>query len=246
MSRRDKRNQAAQERQEKQFTSLADVAAAGYGDVLSDLSQIESEASGNAIVFAEDGQSLTYGKAQLSQTGIANIGELDESDLDSLGNLLFAVDDAVQWWIGDWLNRMPRAWGTTYEAVAERTGRDVATLYNYANVSRKIDFSLRNENLSFSHHMAVAMLAHQEQRYWLELAEREGLSVRKLREAIKKNDAPEDPLDKLPVWEQPAVRAFNTYRGKWKKMTVEQRQRVYRLYKIQLEEMERWGIGDDE
>jgi hypothetical protein len=153
----------------------------------------------SAIVKREDG-TLQAGNVLLSETGIANIGELTEAELSTLGELLFQLDSSIQWWIGDWLNRVPQAWGTTIEAVAERTGKETKTLYEYQQVSRKIKIAERSAKLSWSHHRTIVYSLAPSEQYtqWIEWAENgqeRRHSVRNLKTAIDQalKAPPENP-----------------------------------------------------
>ncbi len=64
----------------------------------------------------------------------------------------------MQWWIGDWLNfgeGRPK-WGDKYEAAVEALAIPYGTLTEYKYVARQFEFSKRMENLSWSHHHALA------------------------------------------------------------------------------------------
>src|SRR5690606_4701335 len=52
-------------------------------------------------------------------------------------------------------------------------------------VANAVKFSLRKENLTWSHHIEIASLEPEEQAAWLNRAEVERWSVRRLREEIK-------------------------------------------------------------
>lgn len=58
------------------------------------------------------------------------------------------------------------------------------TLINWSYIAKKIDPSRRRENLSLSHHEAVAKLPADEQNEYLRLADNEGLSVTELKKKI--------------------------------------------------------------
>jgi hypothetical protein len=55
----------------------------------------------------------------------------------------------------------------------------------YLRVSEKVPRSIRRENLSWSHHRAVAALEPPEQVEWLERAEDERLSHHQLRDKLR-------------------------------------------------------------
>jgi hypothetical protein len=60
-----------------------------------------------------------------------------------------------------------------------------ATLWDYAWVSRSVDPSVRNEDLSYHHHRLVAKLPQDEQVYWLNYACKNKLGIRDLSSAMK-------------------------------------------------------------
>jgi hypothetical protein len=111
--------------------------------------------------------------------------ELVASEWLRHGRWLGSLGRAVGWWIGDWLRYGNASYGERYTAAARITGYDRQTLMNMVYVASRIDISRRREILSFSHHAEVASLRAAEQEQWLERAEREGLSVRSLREAVR-------------------------------------------------------------
>ncbi len=64
---------------------------------------------------------------------------------------------------------------------AKLTGYDVHSLRNMAYVASRFDPSLRRDDLTWSHHALLAALEPDAQRYWLERAARDRLSVADLR-----------------------------------------------------------------
>lgn len=97
------------------------------------------------------------------------------------GRRLGAIGRCSQWWIGDWLRYGTSRWGEKYAEAARVTGYDAASLRNIAWVAGCFDLSLRNDKLSWSHHVLLAPLDPAQQRYWLDRAARERLSVADLR-----------------------------------------------------------------
>lgn len=100
-----------------------------------------------------------------------------------IGQTLGQISSAHQWWVGDWWNYGEREYG---EMASQATGEhiDPGTLSDWAAVADRVKMPLRNGNLSWSHHRAVAYLEPEEQREWLDEAEREHLDVRELRRRI--------------------------------------------------------------
>ena len=156
--------------------------------------RIES-VTGKSLVVRDDG-GLQSGNVILSSVGITNIADLTEDELVNFGELLFQIDDAVQWWMGDWLNRIPKEWGQTIEAVAQRTGKAVNTLYDYQQVANLCSINVRSSGLTFSHHRVILYDAKPTEIYewlhWIKIAENNGdrLSIAGLKRLIKGDTEP--------------------------------------------------------
>jgi hypothetical protein len=102
------------------------------------------------------------------------------------GRCLGSIARASGWWIGDWIRYGNARYGEKYGAAARVTGYDVQTLMNMAYVASKFEISRRREKLSFSHHAELAALPADEQERWLDQAERERLSLRRLRAELSR------------------------------------------------------------
>jgi len=98
------------------------------------------------------------------------------------------VDGALQFWIGDGLRfgiQKLYIARDRYDEAEAITGLDRQTLRDDAWVAGEVDPSMRRADLSYQHHKAVAPLEPKEQKKWLDMAEKEGLGYRQLREAIR-------------------------------------------------------------
>lgn len=122
---------------------------------------------------------------QLTRNGLVVTDSMSMAEWLDVGTALRNCQGAVQWWIGDWLNYGERAYGEKYARALEETEYDYQTLRNYKYVSSQVELSLRKDNLSWNHHLIIAPLEPDEQRSWLEQAEKNGWSVASLRAAIK-------------------------------------------------------------
>jgi len=141
---------------------------------------------GNELAVAPDG-TIQVGKFTLTVCGLIADEEVAFEEWEQLGKVLQRFEASIQWLIGDWMAYGERTWGQTYEQVGEVTGYNVKSLYQYAWVSRNVDFSIRIEKLSFGHHVLVAGLEPQQQQQWLEYADANDLSVSQLRQAMTQN-----------------------------------------------------------
>lgn len=100
-----------------------------------------------------------------------------------VGRTLRRISRSIQWWVGDWLAYGEDTYGE--EAFAELERQD-KTLANWAYTCRRIPPSRRRENLSYSHHAEVAPLSPEKQDLVLKRAERDCLSVRQVREEVRR------------------------------------------------------------
>jgi hypothetical protein len=112
-------------------------------------------------------------------------GDLGHTEWLAAGRHLGAIGRCSQWWVGDWLRYGTSRWGEKYAVAARVTGYDVASLRNMAWVASRFDLSLRNDKLTWSHHVLLAPLDADERREWLRRACAEGLSVSGLRSALR-------------------------------------------------------------
>jgi hypothetical protein len=89
----------------------------------------------------------------------------------AFGADLGTAHDAVQFWIGDWMNLGDGLFGEQAAQAWEDVGLELATLQQYAWVARLVTAERRiGPPLSWSHHRAVADLPPHEQTRWLEQA----------------------------------------------------------------------------
>lgn len=65
---------------------------------------------------------------------------------------------SIMWIIGDWLNFGERKYGEMYAQAIDNTRFSISTLRNAKFVASKIPFTLRREDISFSHYQAMASL----------------------------------------------------------------------------------------
>jgi hypothetical protein len=152
----------------------------------------------NALVNQGDG-TFKYKDYVLTKKGLLFLGNGDPDQWEELGRVLFTLETSLQIWIGDWLVQAERTWGVTYSKIAEMFDKDVDTLYNYQWVCGAVHFSLRGENLNFSHYKAVAALTPENQNHWLRIAEAGNLSARAMeRQMRKEGSVPRKARDNDP------------------------------------------------
>jgi hypothetical protein len=103
-----------------------------------------------------------------------------------IGRHLGAISRCSQWWIGDWVLYGTAKWGEKYSDAARATGYDPRSLANMASVAHAFPPSRRRDNLTWSHHAAMAGLNAGEQDRWLDQAVSERLSVADLRTELRR------------------------------------------------------------
>ena len=147
--------------------------------------------------MAESGQNQTIDivKSQLALPGHAHATGLDLPDhltyeqWQGIGGALQSVNRSVMWWIGDWLRYGERRYGEMYAQAVEQTGRTYDSLSDAKWIAEAFQFSDRSENLSWTHHRIAAALPPNQRREILDLAERDGLSVRDMRHEVNRRKA---------------------------------------------------------
>ncbi|HUC08198.1 MAG TPA: hypothetical protein VMR96_08910 [Solirubrobacterales bacterium] len=140
-----------------------------------------SEGADLAAERAERAQSARRAANAVSSVAWIPQGALGEEEWLATGRRLGAIGRGSQWWIGDWVRHGASQWGDRYSEAARATGYDRATLRNMAWIADRVDKSVRNEKLSWDHHVLVSSLTPEEQKHWLERAEQEKLTVADLK-----------------------------------------------------------------
>ncbi len=111
--------------------------------------------------------------------------EMDLSEWSRAGQRLGVMNRCSPWWIGDWICYGNAKFGEKYSRAAKITDYDIQTLMNMVYVASHFEISRRRENLSWSHHEALASLSLAEQDRWLDFASTRKLSVSDLRQGLR-------------------------------------------------------------
>lgn len=122
----------------------------------------------------------------MTTTGLIINGSPSFEEWEHCGRQLGLAERAIHWAIGDWWNYGERSYGEmSAQAVGNEDGFKYQTLKADKWVSICVPMVRRRTNLSWSHHREVAPLEPDDQDYWLDLAEQEGLTRNELRKAIR-------------------------------------------------------------
>jgi len=139
-------------------------------------------------------------KVAVSPVGMRFAEQLTFEEWKALAASIGQAARSVAFIVGDWLVYGQNLFGTDgfpdrrvpaelYEVAVAATGMDIATLQNYAYVSRNVPYPLRSEQLSWEHHRLMARLPEDELPGWIEAClaeERSGrrMSTRRLRKSL--------------------------------------------------------------
>jgi len=152
---------------------------------------------------ARGNTALSFGPFLITRVGLIVKRKPTEAEWAELFGRLDGVEDAYRWAFGDALRAVEVEYG---EAAAQMTAAypeyEYDALRQYRWVADKVEFVLRNTNLSWSHHYQVGRLEPKEQKKWLTTAEAMGWTVRELRAALREGapaEIPELPPGKFAV-----------------------------------------------
>lgn len=166
--------------------SADSINARGAGSLLEarrkQLAEVVGVANG---LIPKDAGVFEYKQIELNANGIFVPESVGQDALEELLKMLLTVNDRIQLWIGDLLNCIHIRYGKTYEHFSQELGIDANLLYDYKWVASRIEFSVRTENLTFSHYRLLASKDDEAIKYWIGVASDNNLSVRGLKEAMK-------------------------------------------------------------
>lgn len=153
------------------------------------------QATGKVQPAVGESDARQGGRAAVSFTEWMPDHEMSAEEWASAGRRIGRITRASQWWIGDWMRYGNRKWGERYVQAARITGYDVSSLRNIAWVCSQFEPSLRNDNLTWSHHALLAPLERKEKEFWLREAVQKRLTVADLRMELRghRNGAKEGP-----------------------------------------------------
>lgn len=118
-----------------------------------------------------------------TRTSLVLVDGIGFNDWKGIGERLATMGDSCNWWLGDWLAYGDR-YRREYPVAMQQIDRSYAALTQYAYVASKVEVCTRVQDLSWTHHRVVAPFETEQQRYWLDEAQRHGWSKRELEQAI--------------------------------------------------------------
>lgn len=144
------------------------------------------------LIESETREFITLPKVSMTRTCLLIPEDTTFEEWKNIGHQLRNVDGAIQFWIGDWINFGYGHFPERYFRAAQETGYSTDAVraqswvaYKCQSVSRETDALIpRRENLSWSHHKAVAALPSATANRLLDDAEKDKLTIKELNNAI--------------------------------------------------------------
>jgi hypothetical protein len=144
----------------------------------------------NQIIEYKAGE-LASQKVRFEKNGLVIDEGVSQPEWEEIGAFLKETNQAIQWWIGDWLKFGEIKYGETYAQALAETDYAYSSLRNMKYVATNIELA-RRKALSWNHHLEVAFLSTEEQDRWLDYAEKNKLSLFGLRSAIRLESVKEE------------------------------------------------------
>lgn len=142
---------------------------------------------------------IEYSGFRLTPSGVLPVGQPTYKQWEEVGKFISRCEQAVHFWIGDWLNYGEMTYEEFSQELDDRW--NYKTLANDKYIASKIPFSRRREKLSYSHHAEVAPLEPREQEEWLDKAEKNEWTRERLRLELQevRLDSKEGEIDEREV-----------------------------------------------
>lgn len=118
--------------------------------------------------------------------------DISSQDWARIGNEIYKRGEALSWWLADWAAYGELKYGELKQ-FCEVNGINYGTIKTLSWVAQSVEKSRRRDLLSFQHHREVAPLEPAKQKKFLDLAEKEKLSVSDMRARIREDGAEHGP-----------------------------------------------------
>lgn len=138
-----------------------------------------------ALTTTDPDDGLLVLPGEITDTSLTLPSGLTFAQWQNVGHCLKRIHRAWRWWVGDWIAYGEHKYGEMYSQAMDETGIEYNQLAQISYVARQIPPEIRHENLSWSHHAAVAKLDHESANALLDKAEQDGWKREHLRAAAK-------------------------------------------------------------
>lgn len=141
---------------------------------------------------------LSSPKVTLSSNSLSLSPDATREEINGIFAALNTCESSSLWWIGDALAQTEKEYGDTYVKAMENCGYNLQTLKDARGLCRRISAEKRRK-VSYSHHRNalyhVGVENVEQALFFLDIAEREKLSVSELRKEIRLALNPPAPTD---------------------------------------------------
>ena len=128
-----------------------------------------------------------------TRLGLVVTGNPTVKEWGDFGSQIKAVEGAIQWLIGDWLNYGELHYGEKYKEAIEKTGYDYGTLRDEKWIAGRFEVSRRHDNIPWGHHREVAGVRPDDVAdALLDQAAENNWSQKELRKAVRELTHPEE------------------------------------------------------
>ena len=141
-----------------------------------------------------------FEQAELTETSLSIPDDIEDTTYTKIGQQLARMEEACQWWIGDWLiagHKWDRS-ENGREHRCERAGIKYNTARRYAWVCERIKDVRRRTIPTFTHHEIVAELEPTEQDHWLHECEVRGWKTQELATRLSVAKDAKQIADEMP------------------------------------------------
>lgn len=108
--------------------------------------------------------------------------DMDFDKYQSIGRTFQQIQRSLAYWVGDWLCYGENRFGEAYAQALEDTGKANETLIKWQAVARRVPKSIRQKDLTWTHHFYVAYIDEDQRGDMLQMALNMGLSSRELKD----------------------------------------------------------------
>lgn len=122
--------------------------------------------------------SIQLGKFKLTRVGLEVADGATFEEWKNLRDILYGLEGSIQWQLGDWCNYGEKRWGEKYQEALDETDYSYQSLRDYAYVAAAFDLSIRNRQMTFSHHRLVVADQPELRDLWLAYGAMHGKSLK--------------------------------------------------------------------
>lgn len=155
-------------------------------------------AQNSQLITIDENRDIEYSGFKLHKLGVTPVGTPTYEQWLEANEFVKKANGAVHFWIGDLLNYGEREYGENYTQAIDHSGYEYQTVANDKWIANKIPLSLRRESLTPDKAKIIASMETEEMKDWIETISETPMTVRELRNEVKKAKALKSPTPQLP------------------------------------------------